>query len=301
VGDRLVAALAEDRGLAQPARLALVSLLVSRENLPIAVAMNSMIFNSARFVGPAIAGLVLATLGAGVAFIVNALTYAAFLLALTRLHVPHTPPPPSTRSFLGEVGAGVTYVARHPGIGPLLLMFAISAILVRPVGELLPGVASQIFGQGADGFAMLSASLGLGAVIASFWLTQRGGHGLFGICMGSIAGICVTTLIFVLSPSFAIGLAAATLLGACLTVAGVSAQTLVQLAVAPAFRGRTMALYGLVFRAAPAIGALALGTLADRLGLRFVLSMGVLACARVVAAILTRRHSMARALVPYER
>ncbi|HET6469118.1 MAG TPA: MFS transporter [Geminicoccaceae bacterium] len=285
-------------GANQPARLALIPALVPREHLPTAVALNSMIFNTARFVGPAVAGLLLATLGAGPAFLFNAFTYIVFVAALSRLRLSEVLPAGRGTSFLAEIGDGISYVVRHPGIGPLLLLFALSSLSVRPVGELLPGIAAQVFGRGAEAFATLSASLGLGAVIGGFWLAQRGGERLVAVCLGAVAGTCATTIVFVLSPSFELAVAAAMALGFSLVAGGVTAQTLVQLAVAPAYRGRTMALYGLIFRASPAVGALLLGALADRIGLRPTLTLGALACILVLLAIASRRHSMAAALLP---
>ncbi|MGI9507782.1 MAG: MFS transporter, partial [Geminicoccaceae bacterium] len=164
-------------GINQPARLALVAGLVPREHLPTAVAINSLVFNLARFIGPAIAGLVILYFSIALVFLLNALSFISFLVALNRLDLPaidHRSGGARQPSMLQAIGEGLRYVVRHPGIGPLLALNATLAITARPYVELLPGFAGAVFDRGAGGLAMLSSAVGMGAIAAGLFLAQRG-------------------------------------------------------------------------------------------------------------------------------
>ncbi|MGH6917548.1 MAG: MFS transporter, partial [Geminicoccaceae bacterium] len=123
-------------GFNQPARLALAPSLVPRSDLATAVAINSIVFNLARFVGPALAGRVIVWWGVGMVFALNALSFLAFLFALARLRlVPLALDGQGRRPMLSAIADGVRYTGRHAGIGPLLLLHAILAVSARPFFE----------------------------------------------------------------------------------------------------------------------------------------------------------------------
>ena len=171
----LTVALGVIAGFNQPARLALIPSLVRREDLSAAVAINSIIFNSARFVGPAVAGLMIVTGGVAAAFAVNALSFVFFLVALARIRLPAEPPaPPRARSSLfRDVGDGIRYTASHQGIAPMMILLIVVCLCVRPVVELLPGFAAAVFASGAGGLAVLTSTIGAGAVLGGLWLARR--------------------------------------------------------------------------------------------------------------------------------
>jgi MFS family permease len=163
-------------GFNQPARLALIPSLLPRAELPTAVAINSIVFNTARFIGPALAGLIIVGVGVAVVFAFNALRFVAFLLALSRLRIERQRLDPARRrsTVLGAVWEGMSYAMAHPGIGPILVLHLVIAVCARPFVELLPGFAAQVFDRGASGLAILSSSIGLGAIAGGLWLAQRG-------------------------------------------------------------------------------------------------------------------------------
>ncbi|HSO41471.1 MAG TPA: MFS transporter, partial [Rhodospirillales bacterium] len=132
-------------GIGQPARLALVSSLVKRDDLPTAVAINSIVFNVARFIGPALAGLLIGAGGVALAFAGNALSFLAFLVALSRLRIDETERAAAAPgSGLGrDLVEGLRYAIGHPGIGPLLALLVITNLFGRPFVELLPGFAAE--------------------------------------------------------------------------------------------------------------------------------------------------------------
>jgi len=267
-------------GINQPARLALVSSLVSRQNLSTAIAINSVVFNLARFLGPAIAGALIVAGGTAVAFAANAVSFLAFLMALHSLRVvlPESPLRRSSCSLLGNVADGFRYAAGHRGIAMLLIMMAILSIAVRPFIELMPGFAAGVLEGGAGTLALLSSTIGIGAVAGGIWLAQRGGsEGLTRIVLVGTTMAGVTVLGFALSRSLWTALPCVALTGFFLVTCGVGVQTLLQTAVDGSMRGRVLSLYGLLFRGGPALGALAMGAASEIAGLAAPLVAGCLA------------------------
>jgi MFS family permease len=280
----------------------LVSSLVPRDHLPTAVAINSLVFNLARFIGPAIAGLIILRFDIAVLFLLNALTFVSLLFALSRLDLSAQPkgrdgakPPPMLRA----IGEGFRYVVNHPGICPLLVLAAVSAVMVRPLSELLPGIADELFERGAGGFAALSSVVGLGAVAGGLFLAQRDTRkdltrtAMLASLLGTISGLCLA-----LSPTFWMALIAAGAAGLGLVMAGVATQTLIQTSVDEAVRGRALSLLGLVIRSGPALGALVMGFVSEFTGLRWPLAVGALLSMLAWTIIWRHRQRMSDAMRP---
>jgi predicted MFS family arabinose efflux permease len=273
----LTVALGVIAGFNQPARLALIPSLVKREDLSAAVAINSIIFNSARFVGPAVAGVMIVAGGISAAFAANAFSFALFLVSLSFIRVTGERQefPAARRSLLGDVGDGIRYTASHPGIAPMMLLLIVVCICIRPVVELLPGFAAAVFASGAEGLAVLTSTVGAGAVLGGLWLVRRSDPaGLTNIALGNTLVLALALLAFVATDRWWIALPALAVLGACMVVTGVGTQTLLQLSVATEMRGRVLSLYGVIFRGGPAIGALVMGVASEHLGLRLPLAIG---------------------------
>jgi predicted MFS family arabinose efflux permease len=277
-------------GFNQPARLALVPSLVPRADLATAVAINSIVFNLARFAGPALAGLVIVWWGVGMVFALNALSFLAFLFALARIRVELPAlDGQGRRSMVGAIAEGLRYTGRHPGIGPLLLLHAILAVSARPFFELLPGFASDVFGRGASGLAMLGSAVGIGAVAAGLWLAQRHEESrLTDVALGSSFLVTLSVLSFSLTTWFAVAIVCMVLAGFGMVVAGVGTQTLIQTSVDEAMRGRVLSLFGLIFRGGPAVGALVMGVASEFVGLQAPVAAGTIV--GLIAAVLIWRH-----------
>ena len=266
--------------ISQPARLALIPSLVERVNLPSAVAINSIIFNGARFIGPALAGIVIAEGSIALAFAVNAATYVAFLLALAGLDGVREDARRADRNFLGAMMDGYVYAARHPGIGAMLLLMAVTSLGTRGFIELLPGFADHVFGRGPQALAWMTATVGLGAVLGGLWMVRRPAiAGLTSVVFANTLLMTAALLGFTATAQFWVALPCLAVAGFGLVVSGIGAQTLVQSAVATAMRGRVMALYGMIFRGGPALGALIMGIASERTGLRMPVAAGALLCA----------------------
>jgi len=263
--------------VAQPSRLALIPTLVDRAALPSALAINAIIFNSARFLGPAVAGVIIAKLSVAAAFTVNAVTYVAFLIAMTNLRGIRALPVAATQGVLKASAEAYGYASRHPGIAPMLLLFTITTIGTRGFVELFPGFADSVFGRGPEGLATLTSTVGLGAIFGAGWMLLRPAvSGLTALVLGNTLMISLAILGFTLTDRFTIALPCVFLAGTAMTITGVGAQTLIQAAVDIRMRGRIMALYGMIFRAGPALGAVLMGLLSERFGLRLPLAVGAL-------------------------
>jgi predicted MFS family arabinose efflux permease len=172
-------------------------------------------------------------------------------------------------SLLAETVEGVRYAARHPGIGPILIFAGITAILLRGVQEVLPPYVERLFGQGAGGLALLTASIGVGALVGGLWVASRGR--LEGTTRIAVIGVTLQAGVagaFVATSYFPFAVLCGALYGACATMHGISVQTLCQSAALTRMRGRTLALWGLITRACPALGALILGTTGELFGMR---------------------------------
>jgi MFS family permease len=263
--------------VAQPSRLALIPTLVDRASLPSALAVNAIIFNSARFIGPAVAGIVIAKISVGASFAVNAATYVVFLVAMANLRGVPALPVAATQSVLKASAEAYAYASRHPGIAPMLLLFTVTTVGTRGFVELFPGFADHVFGRGPEGLATLTSTVGLGAIFGAAWMLFRPAIArLTGLVLANTLVISLAILGFTLTDRFYVALPCVFVAGTAMTITGVGAQTLIQAAVDVGMRGRIMALYGMIFRAGPAVGAVLMGSLSERFGLRLPLAVGAL-------------------------
>jgi predicted MFS family arabinose efflux permease len=294
----LTLALGSANAVAQPARLALIPSLVDRESLPSAVAINSIVFNNARFIGPAVAGIAISQGSASLSFALNALSYVAFSVCLSRVAVaPERSGGVGRRRLFSETLEGYLYALKHPGIGPMLGMFALSSVICRGFIEMLPGFADSVFNRGPQGLAWMVATAGLGAMLGGTWMVWRSGiEGLTDLLVAHMLMLSLSLLAFTATTDFWIALPCLFVAGAGLVVTGVSAQTLIQSAVDPAMRGRIMGLYGMIFRGGPALNSLLIGLLSSELGLRLPLAGGAALAVLLWAWARWRRGQMAAAL-----
>lgn len=250
-----------------PARQALVPSLVPAQDLPAAVAMNSVFFNTARFIGPALAGVIIAKLDLAYAFVFNALSFLAFFLILLSIRIAYPEAMAQKhRSLFGQLNEGFRYIVKHPGIGPILLVLLAGALLARPVADLLPGFSGAVFDSGASGLAMMTSAMGIGSMFGAFAIAQRG-HvaGLTRIAVINTFVQAMMLLIFAFAPSIWVALVVLPVLSFAITVTGISCQSLVQNAVEGNLRGRVISIYSVVFHTGPAAGTLIIGTLSQHI------------------------------------
>ena len=280
------------------ARLAMVPNLVERRFMPPAIAVNSIIYNLARIAGPGIAGVIMATWGVGEAFLFNGLTYIGFIATLLMIRQIRTEESRKGRgSALRQSFDGLAYARRHKGIGPLLVMLVAFAAGGKALLELLPEFADEIFARGAQGLAELTAAAGIGAVFAAVWLANRR-HvtGLTKAVAASTLAIGIAVGAFVATDWFPFALASIALLGAAGVIGATGTQTLMQHSVDGGMRGRVMSFYGVIHRGGPAVGALAMGALADLVSIRVATATGAAICIVAWVWFVRRQESVAEAV-----
>jgi MFS family permease len=269
-------------GLGIPSWQSFVAELVPRESLLNAVTLNSAQFNVSRAIGFMLGGLALYSVGPGLAFLVNALSYLAVLAALAAIHPRRaTSTVAATSVEIPEVAGpaagpatfrlGLAYVRRHPGLQLAVLTCGIVMFLGGPVIQLAPVFARDTFGVDERAYGFLAAALGVGATAGSVVISAYGdGVRRSRLIVASIVIYGVAVLGMALTPSYAGGLAAMAIIGiGYLAVASVL-NTSIQLAVDDRFRGRVLALYVMVFTGAYPLGSLLQGIATDHFGVRVV-------------------------------
>lgn len=285
----------------RPTRMTVIFGLVGREYLPSALAMNSMIFNFSRFLGPAIGGSIIASAGTGWSFVAAFLLFLPINLALRAIDQARiTMPPAATqaaRSIWAETLDGIRYILGHDGIRTQLALLVIVAVCAKPVTDLFPGFAADVFGRGSTGLAWLLSFHGAGAMLGAIWMSARGGlKGLTRVSLANILLMAVALLLFVATDQFWLACPLAALIGFAFIAQSVSNQTLIQSAVDSGVRGRVLSVYGMIAQAVPSFGTLAMGGAAERLQLRLPVALGAAVCIALWAWSWRAREPMAAAL-----
>lgn len=279
-------------------RLAIFPSLVERTHIASAIAINAAFFNLARFVGPAVGGYIIARFGVAMAFGFNAVSFLGFIVSLTQIRMLRSETEGRERMGLfADIREGVTYAIRHPGIAPALLVLVAIGLGVKGLPDMLPGYADKVLHAGVEQFAQLTAASGIGAAVAAIWVAGRGR--LTGLTQLSLISLLVAALAmfaFTAFDNIYSGLACLFMIGASVTVVGTAIQSLMQNAVDGAMRGRVMSFYGVIFRGCPALGSLAIGWLADVIGLRVAFVVGAGFTALAFLWLLRERRGMAAAL-----
>lgn len=278
----------------QPARLALVGLLVERQHMASAVAINAVVFNLARFLAPLITGIAVALHSAALAAAFAAACFLAAMLLLSRVRTRQEKAGPARRAgFLGDIVAGVRYTFTHEALLVVLALVTAINMGARPILELLPALSSTLFEVGASGFAGLGAAMGAGAAVAALLLVVLGQRvNLAAIAVGCGLAVTATAVSICLADQYWQGIVSFFLLGSGLTGSAVAAQSMVQLAAAEAMKGRVLSLYGMLFRAGPAVGAVLIGAAGQLAGLRAPLLAAAAVIALVTLWTFLQRHKL---------
>jgi MFS family permease len=257
-----------------PARQAFVPEMVGKEDLPNAIALNSIMFNSARIIGPAIAGLLLAIIGAAWCFTLNGISFFAVIIGLWLMKLPPHQPVYNPASPLRQLVSGVQYATRNREISALILLSLVFSIFGISYFTVLPAFVEKVLHQGALAYGWVNAASGVGAVSGAFLLAHHVSNGRRGqlLVWTNIAfpliliGFAFTTLL-PLSLVLAFGL------GIGFMVQFTTINTLLQTRVEDNFRGRVMGLYTLTFFGFAPFGNLLIGFLGQKLGLGFAMTL----------------------------
>jgi len=274
-----------------PARQAFVVELVGPKQLPNAIALNSTGFNVARVVGPAIGGLLVAVVGEGVCFLINAVSYLAVLWGLWLIAVPPRAAQASGDRGLNALLAGVRYVRRHHELRPILALVGVVSAVAISYRTFLPAMARSVLDVGASRYGFLMAAAGVGAGLGGLVLAgQRMALDSYRRLLPlSLVGFGLALGLFALSHTYALSLILLAFVGTCGILYFNASNTLVQLNVDDTHRGRVMSLYTLMHQGTATFGSLVLGLIADQAGTPVALLSGALLCLVAVGAFVSVR------------
>ena len=263
----------------------LVELVTDKADLPNAIALNSSLFNTARFIGPPIGGLLIAWGGEAVCFLTNGLSYIAVIATLLAMNVKPLLIVASGKSIFGDLVSGVKYSWENLHIRYLLIMVMVTSFIGLPYQVFMPVFAREVLGGDAQTLGYLTGSIGAGALLGAIYLASR-------TSLRSIPRI-----VFISASMFALGLAAFSLshrlwfslmilfiAGFGMVVEFASSNTLLQTLVDDKMRGRVVALYSMSFMGITPLGSLALGSVADSAGVQPTLFVAGILC--MLAALL---------------
>ena len=262
-----------------PARQAFLGDMVGKEDLMNAIALNSTMFNGARIVGPAVAGILVAMIGEGWCFFANAVSYIAVIVGLMMMRVRRPVQKPPSGSPLTHILEGFRFVRQTRPIRAILLLLGLISLVAMPYTVLMPVFADRILHGGARGLGILMSATGVGALLAALTLASRTRvRGLGRWVAYSCGGFGAALVLFASSRSFWLSAALLVPAGFCMMLQMASSNTLIQTMAPDHLRGRVMSVYSMMFMGMAPFGALMGGALAHRLGAPLTVAMGGVAC-----------------------
>jgi MFS family permease len=276
-----------------PAYQSLIPLLVEKEHLPNAIALNSIQFNLARVIGPLVAGAVLATFGMVACFGLNGLSFLFVIAAILALHVVHAPEQTTAR-MRDQLYGGLQYVRAQPALVTLTIIGFISAFLGFPMLTFLPIVAKDVFHQDVGLYTRLMTCAGAGAVVGALVVAWIGKHRHMGLMLLSLQGIFGLFMIaFSFSRIIALSAVLLFIAAAMLVMCMALTTSLVQLLAPAELRGRVVSIYMVAFRGGSPLGGLVSGWLVTQLGSApTVLAINGTLLMIVAVVALTRDHGL---------
>ncbi len=257
-----------------PGRQALVIHMTSQEDLLNAISLNSAVFNTARVLGPGVAGLLVAAVGEGVCFLINGISFLAVIAGLMMMRLPKFEAA-GTESPWEHLVDGFRYAWGHHDVRRVLGLMAAATLGGMPILVLSPFFADAIFHQGSRGLGFLMGAMGVGAVIGTLVLARRTRvSGLPRVMTYSGLFVGCSYLAFGLSPAYGFSVCIMGLIGLFVMRQMASANTTIQMLIPDRYRGRIMALYAMTVVGLGPFGSLAAGALAGRFGARATVVIG---------------------------
>ena len=291
-----VAVLATCYGLAatldMPTRQSFVVEMASKEDLPNAIALNSSMVSGARMVGPAVAGLLVDRYGVAPAFGFNGLSFVAVIGALAAMGAEGLPGPTQGTTVREDIAAGLRYAFQTPLVALTLSLLSIVGLFVMNHNVLVPLLARDVLHEGAHGFGLLMAAVGVGAIIGALAVAALGkGRPPFSLLLGTAGAASGFTLLLAGIRTFWAAMLVLTLVGLAQIVFLASCNSTLQLVVPDRMRGRIMSLYAFVFVGVTPLGSIIVGTIAEWFGVAAAYALaGVAALALILGlGLLWRR------------
>ncbi|MBF0480341.1 MAG: MFS transporter [Desulfovibrionaceae bacterium] len=262
-----------------PTRQSFVVELVGKKDLHNAIALNSSMFNLARILGPSLAGMLLAAVGEGWCFALNAVSFLAVIACLLRMNAPRRPAPERTGSMREHLGEGFAYAWRTAAVRSVLFLLGVMSVISMSYVVLMPVFASDILSGGPRALGLLMAASGVGSLAGALMLAMRSeSRGLGRFAYFGMLGFGACLVLF--SQSTLLPLSAALMLpaGFCMIVSMAAANTILQTLCPDHLRGRVMALFTMMFMGMAPFGALLSGSLAHVIGAPATVAAGGAAC-----------------------
>jgi MFS family permease len=267
-----------------PARQAFLMDMVGREDLMNAIALNSSMFNGARILGPAVAGIVVAWVGEGWCFFANAVSYIAVIAGLLMMKIKHPVNLANQGSPIEHIVEGFRFVLDKAPVRAILLLLGLVSLVGMPYSVLMPVFASQILHGGAKELGWLMGATGVGALLGALSLATRVGvrglGKLIALCAG---GFGISLIFFSFSKLFWLSMVLLLPVGFTMMVQMAASNTLLQSMVPDQMRGRVIAVYSMMFMGMAPFGAFFAGAIANHIGAPWTVALGGAAC--IVGAI----------------
>jgi len=296
----LAAVLGTASALDNPTRQAFVKEMVGPEDVPNAVALNSIVMNTARLVGPALGGLTIAAIGVAGCFTLNAVSFLGAIGALLLMRPDrfYEVLSPARGKMFAQIGEGLRYVVQTPDIALVMLLMGVIGTFGYNFTVLLPLIAQYVLHTGPIGFGALTSAMAVGSLIAAFGIAYSGRVTQRTLLTGA-AGFSVLLLCLALTSIWAVTIAVLVALGLFSIVFTTTANSRLQILTPPQLRGRVMSLYTMLFLGSTPIGSLVLGTLAQRQGVQVAVGeVAVLCGLGTVGGLLYIRHHRASSPAP---
>lgn len=269
-----------------PARQSfLVRMVDNKEDLPNAIALNSSMVNAARMLGPSAAGMLIAIIGTGICFLLNAASFVFVILSLLLMRLPAEATDKVHKSVLGELSEGVRYTFGYAPIRCVILLLFLASLTGMPYVVLMPVFAKEILSGAADTYGLLMGASGLGALGGAFFLaTRKSAVGLERVIPMAAAVFGAGLVLLSLSRSLPLAIAVIVVTGFGMMLLMATSNTVIQSIVADDMRGRVMSFFTMAIMGTAPFGSLLAGSLARHLGVPTTIALGGGAC--LVGALL---------------
>jgi MFS family permease len=267
-----------------PIRQSFVVEMVGKDDLINAIALNSSVFNATRVVGPALAGVVIGKAGVAWCFLLNGLSYIAVIRSLIVMDLPVREPVAAPATAWAGLREIASYVRSDARVSALVALTALLSIFGFPVLTLMPVFARDVLGVGAEGYGVLMAAVGLGAMAGALAIaatSRRLPRGRLQLVGGTAFGVLVA--LFAAARSFPLAVGLLGIAGCAMIVNNALTNTMLQTLVPDNLRGRVMGFYSFVFIGMGPLGAFQAGVFAERFGAPWAVAVGGLICALAVA------------------
>jgi MFS family permease len=275
-----------------PTRRSFVVEMVQRQDINNAVSLNSALMTGSRVVGPALAGVLVMTVGFGWTFVIDGLSYLAVLVGLAMMRPSELHPSPALERAKGQVRAGLRYARSVPQLWMPLVMMAVIGTLAFNFQVVVPLFVTQDLGGSDQTFTLLFSVLSAGSLVGALVVARRTDTTVTRVGVTAVA-FGVSMALLAVAPNQAVAFAVGPLIGVASIAFMTSSTALVQTEAAPEMRGRVLALQAMVFLGSTPIGGPVVGWIAEHLGARYALGLGALACLAAGAwgvAVARREH-----------